>query len=135
MRFFSFFLLLCSLGFSQTEYILDPDCYFTETVYTNEYGRETSRSIDAYFSQFVIAEGKKTNYIIEKSEDWTRGYHLIKDGEVIAKHSACFWSWGAFMDSMKEFEIYDDQDISIGRIEGNYETNKAAEFSFFDALG
>ncbi len=135
-RFFLFFaILLTTSCFSYDTYLFSPQGNFEFT--SVNYG--PYRLTGFKFTGATIYGIEEERYVhlgtIEKPFAWVRDYALKVGDEVMCAHYSPFFSYGTLLDSLKEYEIRDEENNVIGRIEGFFSTKVAAEFLFYNDQG
>ena len=127
-----FFLFLLMTCFARADYILFPKGSLIFVSENHGPYRLSNFRLESY-EIYTEAENDLVFYgIVEKWNEWTRTYTFkAKDGS-LSTHRSSFFSYGTFLDRLKEFEIRDDENVLLGYIAGSYYTDAQAEFLFFN---
>lgn len=124
-----FFAVTC---FAQTQYCLYPKGTF-RSVSTNYGPYELSNFTLESYTIYTTSGGKRVlSGAVEKLNEWTRAYVYKIGDRILSTHRASLFSAGSLLDCLKQYEVLDENNHLIGTVEGNYYTNAAAEFSFFN---
>lgn len=134
MRCLLFLLVACfSLDLSSLEYFFHPIGDFSYISYScGESFLKDFRFDHALITKVVSEEHQKIG-TIEKLNDWTRGYAWKQQDSILSTHRSFLLSCGSFVDSLKRYEVRDEEENLIGTIEGIWFTKDPAEFFFFDS--
>jgi len=131
--FFCFLLILAFQISAHATYYLEPSCSYSCTSINGGLYK-----LDApYFHRFDIYEGNsniRSGYV-DKLNERTRTYRLFLRGQQLSTMYSPFFSLGSLMDSLKTFEVLDEQDNSIGQIVGKFFTSNPSKFDFYDKQG
>lgn len=108
---------LCSMvsGFASYSYTIQPRSYMFETHYDVYNDDEYLSSIEYYALQL------------------RRIYNLCDEQGPVASGTARLLSMGALFTSMKQIDVTDQYNQSIGFIQGHFWTSAQGKFAFFDA--
>lgn len=86
------------------------------------------------FHIYHISENESFSKIaqINRSNGYTRSYSYLKNNVLLSRIWARFLSFGSLMDSLKVFDVYDQNKKIIGSIEGTWFTSSSGIFTFYD---
>lgn len=124
-------IILTSKCFSYDEYLFYPQGEFT-------FKHDSSGAYypsSFFFTGGIIygVEKSKQKAIIgtvERLSEWIRAYVYKVEDIVLSTHRSFFLSQGTLFDSLKMYEIYDENNQLIGFIEGEWNSDAAACFRF-----